>query len=512
MKRQKITPASLTSPATNSHIKGLQQYFTPEPWAAALGSALPQYRRTILDPFCGNGSLLRGLANDTTRDGLGLDLDPTGSLGGPKAGENRPAANARREMAHGDVLDLLPLLEETGTKFDLVALNPPFSLEWPVALLPESVRKGQHGTISSTLATLRIAPTLLTPRGEAILIANDSTIERIHEKSPGDFHHVWLRLSIPSFYSGTDPSLRIAVLFLTGKPLEPHQRFREDLGGPVTPDQLAEILDAARHRHFSAPCIDEPWLACRDSARAFLNCTDEMERRRNPGAAPANVVLDANGKLRTWVSAFQERSFNIPKHLADFLRKINRSHPIELTIQPATRAALTESIQSGIWTIDPPALAAIHAALTAFAIDRAPLAPVSQIQRLGWIDDTETLLCTTDFHDFKAGQRYPLSSQTLDWSKETLRPRYHAGKRSKETILTKGTDLRITIHHGHAPHSRHFTFNPANPTGEGHENCHTLGDLADHFHIPEVPDITSLHPDRYAQNLALIDDLEDATP
>lgn len=33
MKKQSITHASLTSAASNSSQKGLQQYFTPEAWA-----------------------------------------------------------------------------------------------------------------------------------------------------------------------------------------------------------------------------------------------------------------------------------------------------------------------------------------------------------------------------------------------------------------------------------------------------------------------------------------------
>ena len=524
MKKQSVTPASLTSPATNSHLKGLQQYFTPEPWAQALAAALPQYRRTILDPFAGNGSFVRGLANDTTRDALGLDLDPTATLGGTKAWESTAAPDCRRDMAHGDLLDLLPLLDATGSRFDLVALNPPFSLTWPQDLLPKSIQDGRH-TLNSTHATLRLAHTLLTPRGEAILIANQSSIEKLHASHPQDFSHCWLWLDLPAFFPGVDPATRIAVLYLTGEPSA--KLTPRILPFPATPPSvLAAALDAARQRHFHGLWLEEPWHANRDSPRAFRNCCDEMERRRNPSAALCNVVLDDAGSLRTWVSAFQERSFAVPKHLADFLRKINRQHPVELTIQPASRAALTEAIDSGVWSIDPPARAAIAAALTAFATDRAPLAPLSQVQRLGWIDDTETLLCTSDFHEFKAGHSYQLSSQTVDWSKEELRPRYHSGKRSKEAVQVKGTDLQITLHSGTS--ARHFTFNPANlasargahassghpaaSCGRSSSSFHTLADLAAHFHIPEVPDITAIHPQKYAENLALIDQLEAITP
>jgi hypothetical protein len=522
MKRQQITPASLSSPAPNSARKGLQQYCTPQDWATTIGAALPPHRRTIFDPFVGTGSLVRGLANDTTRDALGLDLDPTTTLGGNKAWERTTAPTARRHTVHGDLLDLLPLLEDTGTKFDLLALNPPFSLDWPLALLPEAVRTGIKGkSLSSTHATLRLAPTLLTPRGEALLIANGATIERLRQSHPDDFANVWLHVSLPSFYPGTDPALRISLLGIGSQP-----STRPCVCNlPELPSQadLACLLEAARRDHFTAPCIEEPWHHAMDIAPAFANCADEMERRRNPATSNANIILDDHGRLRTWVSGFQQRSLKIPRHLADFLRKVNRTHPVELTIQPATRAAIREAVSSGVWTIDPPAAAAIRDALDSFDRDRAPLAPLSLIQRLGWIDEVEKITCTVPFHCFRAGKSYGISSATVEWQKTTIRPRFRAGIRDTEEVRTKGTDLKITIH-GPKGEDHHFTYCPANVAVAsnrsrsasihdlGGANHHSLEALATHFAIPEVSDLASLFPEAFAANLALIDHLEAITP
>lgn len=521
MKRQQITPASLSSPAPNSARKGLQQYFTPQDWATALGAGLPQHRRTIFDPFCGNGSLVRGLANDTTRDAMGLDLDPTATLGGDKAWEATPSPRTRRTLAHGDFLDLLPLLNNTATKFDLLALNPPFSLDWPLALLPEPLAKNLSGkSISSTHATLRLIPQLLTHRGEAVLIANAATIESLRFKYPEDFANAWLQLSMPSFYPGTDPSLRTAVLYFGSKPAT--NPIITDLQSRPTQADLAATLDSTRRQHFTAPCIEEAWHQDNDIPNAFLHCADEMERRRNPANSNANIILDDTGRIRTWVSGFQQRNLKIPKHLADFLRRINRCFPVELTIQPAVRCAIKDAMASNIWTIDPPAEAAIRDALATFDKGRTPLAPLSLIQRLGWIDEHETILCTKDFDNFRSGTTYPISSQTVEWQKTETRPRYRAGIRDTEEVRTKGTDLKITVH-GPDDHDHHFTYCPANiahakPTRNpsnrdlGGSNHHDLETLATHFEIPEVPDITAIFPDQYAANLALIDQLESTTP
>ncbi|MES2923139.1 MAG: hypothetical protein V4819_16400 [Verrucomicrobiota bacterium] len=509
MKKQRITHASIASSATNFHLKGLQQFFTPEAWARALGGALPEHRRTVADLHCGDGSLVRGLANNTTREALGCDLDPAAGLGRATAWTNSlPGLQAPlRTFAHGDVLDLYPLLAETNTRFDLLALNPPFSLTWPLALIPEPLRNGLTGKIiDSTHATLRMLPELLTPLGEALVIANGSTLDRLKEQYPEDFEQVWLHLDIPSFFPGVSPTLRVGALYFTGEPLKPLERFVESWDARLTPDETAAILDRARRKHFTAPCVEQPWDACADTGKRFLACCDELERRRNPSSSGANVTLDADGRIRTWVSAYQEKSVAIPPNMIDFLRSLNRKLPLELTLQRGARLALQQAMACGFWTVDSAAAAAIAAALEDFDRDRAPLTPISDTQRIGWIDDAEELLCTRDFDHFRAGERYPLSTETIEWKKEELRPRYHAGKRDTETVLVRGRDLRLTLHHPSLP-PVHFIFNPDRLT----DNSYSLEELAAHFELPEVKDITTLHPERLAENLVLLAELEAMT-
>jgi hypothetical protein len=512
MKKQSITPASTQSAASNSSRKGLQQYFTPEPWAAALGAAWPEYRKTLADLHCGNGQLARGLSNDTTREVMGNDLDPTASLGGPVAwGKSHPGMIAPiTNCSHGDILDLYPLLLETETRFDLLALNPPFSLNWPLELLPEPLRKGLTGkTIDSTHATLRMLPSLLTEKGEAMLIANQSTLERIYQDHPTDFTDAWLWASIPNFFPGVDPSLRIGVIYFSGNTVPMHL-VHQTLHPKTLPD-LAVALAILRAQYFTGTCISQPWESTSGVTRAFLACAAEMERRRDPSASQCNVTLDSDGRLRTWVSAFQERTTTIDSELAEFLRSINRKHPLELTLQRGARQALQHVIDCGIWTIDPIADDTLRQAIASYDQDRAPLSPVSDVQRIGWIDDAEELTCVKDFLHFQAGQSYPLTTETIEWKKTENRPRYHAGKRDTEEVLVRGTDLRLTLHpQGGMGTPTHFIFNP-DKIGSL-QTVHSLETLAAHFALPVVPDITSIKAEQYAANLALLDELETITP
>lgn len=504
MKRQQISPTSLSSRASNSSRKGLQQYFTPEPWARALAHALPALRRSIVDLHCGDGSLLRGTANASTREVMGLDLDPLATTGGPKAWQaSHPSLPPPlRAHFHGDVLDFYPLALDAEAAFDLIVANPPFSLSWPV--VHETLAQGSGDTLDSTLATLRMLPHLLTLRGEAMMIANQSTLRRLFRDHAVDFQHAWLWVEMPPFFQGV--SAEIGAVFLA----KDHDK------GPITaaittrdPHAAALELDKLRADHFSADCVTHPWELTGGTMRVFSSVGDEMERRRDPDASQANLTLDTDGLLRVWISAFQERSTTIEDRLMKFLRGLHRKHPLGLTLQRGTRMALTEMLDSGAWTIDPAARAAIDDALATFDRDRAPLSPVSEIQRIGWIDDAEDLLCKKDFLHFSAGQRYKLSTETIHWQKQENRPRYHAGKRSLEAVQTKGTDLRLTLHHPHAAPA-HFLYNPE--VSGTLRSTHSLEDLALHFALPEVPDITTLHPEQYAENLRILDELEKMTP
>jgi hypothetical protein len=506
MKRQTITPASLTSPSTDSLRKGLQQYYTPQPWATALAAALPDLRKSILDLHCGDGSFLRGVANPATREIFSLDLDPAAHSGKPKQWEALGIEPPRAIHFTGDVLDLHPLLVETETRFDLILANPPFSLRWPIRLLHKTLVQGLGGKfIDSTHTTLRMLPTLLSEHGEAMMIANADTITRLREQHPEDFSHVWLHVEMPSFFPGV--STRIAVLYLSGQIIPPVHQLRESWDTKPTFAQAATTLGALR-KCFPTICITQPWEAT-TATRPFTACGDEMLRRNDPTNSRANVTLAEDGRLRTFVSRFQEMTSAIDGRLIAFLQSLNRKHPLELTLQRGTRLALREVIDCKIWTITPEADAAIREAVDSFDKDRAPLSPVSDIQRIGWIDDAEELLCTKDLSNFKAGKRYKLSTETIEWKKEEKRPRYHAGKRDQETILVRGHDLRITLHHP-TQNPVHFIFNPTR-AGTLH-TTHSLETLAQHFHIPEAPDITTLHPEAYAKNLALIDELEAITP
>jgi|GEM_PF-4253768 len=88
--RTSIAPSALQAvldSAPNAHLKGQAQFFTPIPFARDIAQHLPRYRPLILDLTCGNGQLLAGAANGSTRYLLGCDIDPC-PLAKPRAAEH----------------------------------------------------------------------------------------------------------------------------------------------------------------------------------------------------------------------------------------------------------------------------------------------------------------------------------------------------------------------------------------------------------------------------------------
>ena len=126
--RQTLRPDDLQDvldSAGNAARKGTQQFLTPPALARAIVLPLPRHRAIAADFTCGTGELLRGM---DARTCLGVDIDSR-------------VVNAASTMPHSgstqswqtqtaDFTLLYDLLADADCRFDLLALNPPFSLTW----------------------------------------------------------------------------------------------------------------------------------------------------------------------------------------------------------------------------------------------------------------------------------------------------------------------------------------------------------------------------------------------
>jgi hypothetical protein len=489
---QKRTPQSLVSPATNSHLKGLQNYYTPAPWAHALAALLPKKRPTIADLQCGDGSLLRGLQAADTQFVCAADIDSSAKLS-----LNRLMPSPRITHAHLDFLDLLPCLLESRTKFDLLGCNPPFSLSWPQSLLPAPLRNG-HETLDSTSACLKSITHLLSLDGECLFIANHATIERITKEDPSLLDHVWFHVTHPSFFPNADFIASILYIAKRYKGLPPAPMHL----ALDTPQELEAILKSWAHLRPPGGLNGSYALP----PQRFNAAIDEAEARINPERRLENVVLSRDGTLRTRVSAFQQYIGSIPAAQFKSLQSLNYANPHELTVQRSSRQALNDMLDHGHWTISPSAALAIQSAMDEYNNNRTPLTPVSQLQRLGWLDENDKLQCKRDFLFFREGEFYEVTSEVAKYQFSRYQPRYKNGKKDEEQISTRGNDLIFTVHAADDGGTAQFTYKHAHISG-----TYPMEDIAEFFHIPEVPSLATVRPEECAAHESRLNMLEQIT-
>jgi len=509
MKKQALTSATIQAldSSPDAAHKGTQQYLTPFNWAEALSIPLTYTRPVIADLHCGNGDLAAGAANYTTLHMLGHDIDPSA-----KIHQHPGFPDIKRSTIHADITTTFQHFLNTQIKFDLLTLNPPFSLRWKLDDLP-SLRgkgkeeiKGKH--IDSTLATIRMANQLLTPRGEALIICNDNAYKRILKDHPETLKHAWLAVTLPSFFPGVSKSLNVTAIYLGKWHSDKHPSPNPTLT-PTDPDDLitmlVDIRDSYRPKHAGVTDLLQRYP---DTLRTFTAVKEEYARIRKTKKSTPNISLNADGNIRTQLTSYQKASVSITASEAQALKKLNGAHPYQVVLQKASRVALNKLVSNGVWSVCPKAHKAIRQAISSYSNRRVSLTPLSPTQCLAWIDEEDTILCTADFPPFKAGERYPIDTSTVTFKKVERRPCVVRGRRTTEEIHVEGNDLKITISiPALKKKDTHKTSFMHIPDRSDSKDTHTLEDMEKHFHIPPVPDVAQAYPDQYQANLAKIDTL-----
>ena len=524
MQKSRINPAitqQLLESAPNAGVKGQAQYFTPREWAAVLALPLPKYRPMIVDFTAGNGDLLTGAAQHSRL--LACDID----------------------RFH-------PLLAEVGFTADLFVLNPPWALHWhrdrltrlagcPCRAVAEALaaHDGRTGrdTIDSTVATLCLALAYSSQYGEGLLIANEATLQRLIF-APGAPHrallnHLWAHLVIDGNIcqrsgdarvpegAGDAPvaSFKTGVLWFARSP---------QAGAPVhrTAASLAEATavctglkrdrlklrrgpEAASYGHTG------------DTREAWQAAAEEWERRTGRRPSPQwNIMLDTQGHLVTDLSLFDQHSTTrIPKDETRRLFALNGKSPMSLVIQKAHRKELERAtLEGSIWRVAPAVKEAVRMAIKEYDAVRAPLRALNPIQRLGYLDEQDEIACCRDLlPHFVAGRRYPIRTLTIsvlrqgtkmnlsglldevEWTGSELCIYLKDGTGAERTFMEarlRGDDVHLCL----------------DPQDDREENTvkidYTLQQLVEHFLIPEVPDVATVHPELYQRNLALLHQIE----
>jgi hypothetical protein len=570
MKKTNINPEILQTmleSAVNAADKGQSQFFTPAAFGQALAAALPKPRPGLIDLTCGRDDLLQAAANPTTHL-LGADIDPCRPRPkDPPRPEGLPVSRVTRDLTR-----LYPLLVDLNARFDCLVLNPPWRLFWHrdrLAALAESdcpaVRNAfaaaeptdgggcPRGAIDSTIATLLIALDRCTLYGEGLLIANNATLERLLFVAGAPYaalaQHIWLHLKIP------------------GNPMTARAdcNFQHDpADGDAAAFHTGVIYFALDHttgpKHFTAPGISTSTsgtldfgLGTLDSYRTYRqgaelrsvhNAHDDVlelwqaikERCAEEAGArprvPYNLWLTVGGRIKADLSRYEVHSGKTDKREAARLFALRDKAPMELVLQRAQRDELLHVAgPASRWKVHPELLAAVQRAVTDYHAARAPLYPLPEIQRLGYLDEQDSIRCTADLDGvFTAGQTYPLRTQTVPVTRRVKKPNGFTGE--DEDLEFTGQELALYLKTGLADDAPEMCFMDAKlkndpltrvgtaeqqkvsrfarytPKPENQTINYTLQDLVTHFEIPEVPDVATVNPDGYKNYLNHLDQLE----
>jgi hypothetical protein len=539
MQKTSINPEILQpmfESAANAAEKGQSQYFTPLKFGRRLAEALPRIRPTILDLNCGVGHLLQASVGEKTVRLLGADIDPCrGKMveGGTSIPFHRITYDATL---------LYPLLKEIGFTADLIVLNPPWRLFFyrdRLVSLAEStlpavrqafkgVEEGiPKGTIDSTIAMLLIALDLCTVYGEGLLIANNATLERLlfNSGAPHDAiaRHIWAHVVVPgnpmtnleNCQWKENEQFHTGVIYFAREHTTGPKQYR----WPEIPDRVYRQGAEIRNEHMARQASVELWQAARERV-------GELEG--NKPKVPWNLWLEA-GVIHTALSIFEKHSKKINKREVDKLFGLNGKAPMELVLQRASRDELLHVAEKAGWRVQPDLLAAVHDAIKEYHSQRAPLYPLPEIQRLGYLDEEDQIECKADLCDkhnrlvFKKGNRYPLRTQTVAITREVVRPNAFTGE--EEELEYSGQELAFFISD---EKEEEYCFMDAKLRDDPNTEIHnakqvknnqntsetvdfTLQELCVHFVISEVPDVATVDPNGYQHFLDMLAALEDLT-
>jgi len=471
--------------APNAIAKGVQQFLTPPDLAEALTAHLsfaylPEPH--IADLFgAGQGSLLSRFFTHPTARTFAIELDPL-------------CSPPTHHLMRGDCTQIVPLLIETKAKFDLLLANPPFSLTWNVE------GKGTN----STLATFRWMLDLLTGRGWGMLLCNAASLAPLKEKYPQLYTHIHTTVLLPNFFPNTGRWQEMTLAAIYFSPQFTGYPSTIDLTHLEANTTTIEFLKyrLAKVNHTASGVTN----TSHDAVPRWRAVTQEMQDRqmaRRAGHHAYNIVLRQDGHISTYLTPFERFTTKLDPSLVADLHSLHNRHLRNLVISRSERSALEAAVHGQIWRVDPALPTALSTAIGEYNALRAPLRPLNAIQRLGYLDEHNEILCIKPFHGCRPGHRYRVTTQIVEGRRIDRRPRYDKKPKLptdpplKEEVFVSGMMLEITVHTPETP--RLFVQHIALSQEKDPLKLHSLLDLVEHFAIPEVPDVETAHADRFME-------------
>ena len=456
--------ASVVRATGKGTLVGLQQFFSP-PEASALAStvfsATPML--PVLDPTAGNGALLRSF-----QCGYGIELDPD------------HAKTANYIAIQGDVQRVYPLLRLAGVQFPAVVLNPPFGLSW---------EDSQGRAVNSMLQSYRYALGLLQDAGQGMMIA---ARDRFWREVAPEARGTYCVIDCEDLFDGVEIATLIAF-FVKPEMLEGDGEAALQLS--AARDELVDLAEQVRAERDKRVGYVTDRADTAALKEAFRSVQIEYRRRVQAarGRAPRYDLSVRGRQLACNPSAFAKVAL-AKRNLLRQSEGLNGKSIQYFALNLREWRQIAAAGEEGLLTIDPELPTVVERVVRSAARDATPLYPIKKQMRLGFLEDLQTLRCTTDDpqREFVAGETYPLSTRT---SVETARGekvvQLRSGEQAVRATMTERRLLEIQV-------AKH----------RFDESKQSIDYLLSHFEVPDPGDIATRFPEEYERAIGVVRSIE----
>jgi hypothetical protein len=434
---------------------------------------LAAVRPTIVDPTCGDGELLRAAATSGTaapRPYSGtenlLGMNPDRGLEEQRDGVAGP--NLRLWRAHGKAVGsgdaglAEGLLEEVRCMWDSVVAR---------------VADPDHARAVWDLIQRRISK-----KGEALVIALTPAAAEAVSGEPG-MNRVWAIVGLP----GGTTALYLAADHRPGPKQVPETVAAND---EVEAATLLVGLQARRRQLISGSVVEAPHHTQSETAVRFEAARDECLRRQRKGPA-FNLWLTPDGRLQVDLSAYQRFAADRLNLNPSVVKALHGKFPMDLVVQRSTRIGLQAVSKSTALRVHSAVFREIDRCIGEYQAQRAPFIRLNDVQRLGYLDEEDAIVCTTAAFGFEVGRSYKIWTS----SEATLKKEHRLREDGKtEVVEVRGLELVVKLAGDRGTHEFRQYPQPGNP-----ETQHSLAELVQFFAVPDVQDVADCRPQLYAE-------------
>jgi len=193
--------------------------------------------------------------------------------------------------------------------------------------------------------------------------------------------------------------------------------------------------------------IASTWPVIEEIVRQEKNTIPEF----NVWMRDTSAFAGRNGSLSVFLSVRDRTKLRISNATAKRLMSLDGMTPQVLAVDRETRVILNELVTAGIYKIEPKTEEIIREALREAERVATPIMPVTDFERVAYLDEEDTVLCLNSWGPFKKGEKYPVASRNYTFRQDFTRrkPHYNDQTDEMETVdhhcSLSGQDRKIVV-------------------------------------------------------------------